>query len=147
MPFHILKKETTTELRLSHHIFSTTENSKNHSNENYRKISEDSDTKESLRPSAIKSVGGCPAKVGIMAYPTLKRERNYFIKPRARNGFLEQYIQQCRGSQCWFNHVSCPGTKRFFFSGNEHTVQFGTCDVPISNISSGQKFLEEIVAT
>lgn len=82
MPFHILKKETAAELWLSHHIFSTTENSKNHSNENYRKMSEDSDTKE----SAIKSGGGCPAKAGMKS----EGERYYFIKLRARNGFLEQ---------------------------------------------------------
>lgn len=92
MPFHILKKETAAELWLSHYIFSTTENSKNHSNENDRKMSEDSDTKEGLRLSAIKSGGGCPAKVGMTGYPTLNSEgeRNYFINPRARNGFLEQ---------------------------------------------------------
>lgn len=147
MPLHILKKERTDELWLRLHIFSTTENSKNHSNVNYRKMSEDSDTKESIRPSSIKSGSGCPAKVGIRAYPTMESERNYFIKPRARDGFLEQYIQPCRSSQCWFNYVGCPGTKRFFFSGNEHTVQFGMCDVLISNISSRQKFLEEIAAT
>lgn len=65
MPLHILKKERTDELWLRLHIFSTTENSKNHSNVNYRKMSEDSDTKESIRPSSIKSGSGCPAKVGI----------------------------------------------------------------------------------
>lgn len=102
MPFHILKKETTAELWLSHHIFSTTENSKYHSNENYRKMSEDSDTKESLRPSAIKLGHGCPAKVGMTGYPILNsdEERNYFIKTWTRSSFFEQYVQECRGSQC-----------------------------------------------
>lgn len=78
-------------------------------------MSEDSDTKESLRPSAIKSGDGCPAKVGRAGYPTLNSDgkRYYFIKPRARNGFLEQYMQECRGSQClqscWF-----PWNKKVF---------------------------------
>lgn len=148
MPFHILKKETTAELWLSHRIFSTTENSKTHSNENYRKMSEDSDTKESLRPSAIKLGHGCPAKVSMMGYPILNsdEERNYFSKTWTRSSFFEQYVQECRGSQC-LQSSCCPGTKRFFFSGNEHTVQFGRCDVPILNRSPWQKFLEEIVVT
>lgn len=65
-------------------------------------MSEDSDTKESLKPSAVKSGGGCPAEGGMTGYPTLSSEgeRSSFIKPRARNGSLEQYIQKCRGSQC-----------------------------------------------